>query len=114
MLDNEVNARYIGYGGMLMESSVAIMAMVAASVIETGVYFAMNSPAAIVGSVVVSVAQTVSSWGFTITPEALQAVHNGSGWITLLPPAGGVPTLAGRLPTLIPEESRGGPETVKR
>uniref|UniRef100_A0A1I8ADK0 Carbon starvation protein A n=1 Tax=Steinernema glaseri TaxID=37863 RepID=A0A1I8ADK0_9BILA len=54
-----VNARYIGYGGMLMESFVAIMAMVAASVIEPGVYFAMNSPAAVVGADVVSVAQTI-------------------------------------------------------
>ena len=67
LLDNEANARYIGYGGMLMESFVAIMAMVAASVIEPGVYFAMNSPAAVVGADAVSVAQTVSSWGFLIT-----------------------------------------------
>lgn len=69
LLDNETNARYIGYGGMLMESFVAIMAMVAASVIEPGVYFAMNSPAAVVGADVASVAQTVSSWGFMITPS---------------------------------------------
>jgi carbon starvation protein CstA len=68
LLDNETNARYIGYGGMLMESFVAIMAMVAASVIEPGVYFAMNSPAAVVGGDVVAVAQAVSSWGFAITP----------------------------------------------
>ncbi|SEO47753.1 carbon starvation CstA family protein [Pseudomonas sp. NFACC39-1] len=94
MLDNEVNARYIGYGGMLMESFVAIMAMVAASVIEPGVYFAMNSPAAIVGGDVVSVAQTVSSWGFAITPEALQAVANDIGETTVLARAGGAPTLA--------------------
>ncbi|WP_256676849.1 carbon starvation CstA family protein, partial [Pseudomonas sp. PICF6] len=94
MLDNEVNARYIGYGGMLMESFVAIMAMVAASVIEPGVYFAMNSPAAIVGGDVVSVAQTVSSWGFAITPEALQAVANDIGETTILARAGGAPTLA--------------------
>ncbi|KKA04024.1 carbon starvation protein A, partial [Pseudomonas ogarae] len=94
LLDNETNARYIGYGGMLMESFVAIMAMVAASVIEPGVYFAMNSPAAIVGSDVVSVAQTVSSWGFAITPEALQAVAKDIGETTILARAGGAPTLA--------------------
>ncbi len=94
LLDNETNARYIGYGGMLMESFVAIMAMVAASVIEPGVYFAMNSPAAIVGGDVVAVAQTVSSWGFAITPEALQAVAKDIGETTVLARAGGAPTLA--------------------
>jgi carbon starvation protein len=94
LLANESHARYIGYGGMLMESFVAIMAMVAASVIEPGVYFAMNSPAAIVGSDVVSVAQTVSSWGFAITPEALQAVAKDIGETTILARAGGAPTLA--------------------
>jgi carbon starvation protein len=94
LLDNETNARYIGYGGMLMESFVAIMAMVAASVIEPGVYFAMNSPAAVVGGDVMAVAQTVSSWGFAITPEALQAVANDIGETTILARAGGAPTLA--------------------
>ena len=94
LLDNETNARYIGYGGMLMESFVAIMAMVAASVIEPGVYFAMNSPAAVVGSDVVTVAQTVSSWGFAITPDALEAVARDIGEHTILARAGGAPTLA--------------------
>ena len=94
LLDNETNARYIGYGGMLMESFVAIMAMVAASVIEPGVYFAMNSPAAVVGSDVVSVAQTVSSWGFAITPEQLEATARDIGEHTVLARAGGAPTLA--------------------
>ncbi|AZF12745.1 MULTISPECIES: carbon starvation CstA family protein [unclassified Pseudomonas] len=94
LLANEGHARYIGYGGMLMESFVAIMAMVAASVIEPGVYFAMNSPAAIVGSDVVTVAQTVSSWGFAITPEALSAVAHDIGETTILARAGGAPTLA--------------------
>ena len=94
LLDNETNARYIGYGGMLMESFVAIMAMVAASVIEPGVYFAMNSPAAIVGSDVVSVAQTVTSWGFAITPDALTALAQDIGETTVLARAGGAPTLA--------------------
>ncbi|WET09959.1 carbon starvation CstA family protein [Pseudomonas sp. D3] len=94
LLASEGHARYIGYGGMLMESFVAIMAMVAASVIEPGVYFAMNSPAAIVGSDVVTVAQTVSSWGFAITPEALSAVARDIGETTVLARAGGAPTLA--------------------
>ncbi|MGC6373963.1 carbon starvation CstA family protein [Pseudomonas sp. K2I15] len=94
LLASEGHARYIGYGGMLMESFVAIMAMVAASVIEPGVYFAMNSPAAIVGADVVTVAQTVSSWGFAITPEALQAVAHDIGESTILARAGGAPTLA--------------------
>lgn len=94
LLDNETNARYIGYGGMLMESFVAIMAMVAASVIEPGVYFAMNSPAAVVGGDAASVAQMVTSWGFAITPEALQAVAHDIGETTILARAGGAPTLA--------------------
>jgi carbon starvation protein CstA len=94
LLANEAHSRYIGYGGMLMESFVAIMAMVAASIIEPGVYFAMNSPAAIVGSDVQTVAATVSSWGFVITPEALQAVADDIGESTILARAGGAPTLA--------------------
>ncbi|WP_277964426.1 carbon starvation CstA family protein [Pseudomonas sp. RIT-To-2] len=94
LLDNEVNARYIGYGGMLMESFVAIMAMVAASVIEPGVYFAMNSPPAVVGTDVVAVATAVSNWGFAITPDALQAVAHDIGENTILARAGGAPTLA--------------------
>ncbi|WP_070886111.1 carbon starvation protein A [Pseudomonas sp. D1-3] len=94
LLANETHARYIGYGGMLMESFVAIMAMVAASVIEPGIYFAMNSPAALVGSDVQSVAATVSSWGFMITPEQLEAVARDIGENTILARAGGAPTLA--------------------
>ena len=94
LLANESHARYIGYGGMLMESFVAIMAMVAASVIEPGVYFAMNSPAAVVGGDVQAVAAAVSSWGFAITPEALQAVAHDIGENTILARAGGAPTLA--------------------
>ena len=94
LLANESHARYIGYGGMLMESFVAIMAMVAASVIEPGVYFAMNSPPAVVGTDVAAVAATVSSWGFTITPEQLEATARDIGEHTILARAGGAPTLA--------------------
>ncbi|KRW62862.1 carbon starvation CstA family protein [Pseudomonas sp. TTU2014-080ASC] len=94
LLANETHARYIGYGGMLMESMVAIMAMVAASIIDPGVYFAMNSPPAVVGSDVVSVAAAVSNWGFVITPDALEAVAKDIGEHTILNRAGGAPTLA--------------------
>ncbi|WP_342244890.1 carbon starvation CstA family protein [Pseudomonas sp. OTU5201] len=94
LLASESHARYIGYGGMLMESFVAIMAMVAASVIEPGVYFAMNSPPAVVGADVASVAATVSSWGFAITPEQLEATAKDIGEHTILARAGGAPTLA--------------------
>ena len=94
LLASESHTRYIGYGGMLMESFVAIMALVAASVIEPGVYFAMNSPAALVGSDVQSVATAVSSWGFTITPGELEAVATDIGEHTILARAGGAPTLA--------------------
>ncbi|MDH4558699.1 carbon starvation protein A [Pseudomonas sp. BN417] len=94
MLASESHARYIGYGGMLMESFVAIMAMVAASVIEPGVYFAMNSPPAVVGADVTSVAAAVSNWGFAITPEALEATAKDIGEHTILARAGGAPTLA--------------------
>ncbi|BAN46634.1 carbon starvation CstA family protein [Metapseudomonas resinovorans] len=94
LLASEAHARYIGYGGMLMESFVAIMAMVAASVIEPGVYFAMNSPPAVVGTDVHAVAATVTSWGFAITPEQLEATARDIGEHTVLARAGGAPTLA--------------------
>ncbi|MFT4178575.1 MAG: carbon starvation CstA family protein [Thermomonas sp.] len=94
LLANETHARYIGYGGMLIESFVAIMALVAASVIEPGVYFAMNSPAALVGSDAEAVARTVSEWGFVITPEVLTATAADIGEHTILSRAGGAPTLA--------------------
>jgi len=94
LLDNEKNARMIGYGGMLMESFVAIMALAAASVIDPGVYFAMNSPAAIIGKTVESAAQVISQWGFVITPEALVQTAQDVGENTILSRAGGAPTLA--------------------
>jgi len=94
MLDNEVNARFIGYGGMLAESFVAVMALVAASCIEPGIYFAMNSPAALVGSTPEAVAQTLSTWGFVITPEMLVQTAKDVGENTILARAGGAPTLA--------------------
>ena len=94
MLENEAHARFIGYGGMLAESFVAIMALVAAACIDPGVYFAMNSPAALVGGTVQSAAQTISSWGFVVTPEMLTQTAQNVGESTILGRAGGAPTLA--------------------
>ena len=94
LLASEGHMRYIGYGGMLMESFVAIMALVAASVIEPGVYFAMNSPAAVIGADSVSAAARISEWGFNITPEMLTATAADIGEKTILSRAGGAPTLA--------------------
>ena len=94
LLASEGHARYIGYGGMLMESFVAIMAMVAASVIDPGVYFAMNSPAALVGNTPEAVAQVISTWGFVITPDVLIQTAKDVGENTILARAGGAPTLA--------------------
>jgi carbon starvation protein len=94
MLENENQARFIGYGAMLMESFVAIMAMVAASVIEPGVYFAMNSPAGLIGSTAAQTSQVISGWGFTITPDMITQIAHDVGETTVLSRAGGAPTLA--------------------
>ncbi|MEX9948307.1 pyruvate/proton symporter CstA [Providencia alcalifaciens] len=99
MLANENQACFIGYGGMLMESFVAIMALVAACVIDPGVYFAMNSPMAMLApagttDVVASAAQVVSGWGFQITPEQLTQIANEVGETSIISRAGGAPTLA--------------------
>lgn len=94
MLNNERDARMIGYGGMLMEAFVAIMALIAACVLDPGLYFALNSPAAAIGTTVESAAQTISSWGFAITPEMLTASAAEIGEASVLSRTGGAPTLA--------------------
>lgn len=94
LLENELHAPYIGYGGMLMESFVAIMALVAASIIEPGVYFAMNSPAALIGTTPDTAAAAISQWGFMVTPEMLQQTAADVGEATIISRAGGAPTLA--------------------
>ena len=94
MIENETQARFIGYGGMLAESFVAVMALTAASVIDPGVYFAMNSPGALVGSTPQAVAQTISTWGFVVTPDVLMQTARDVGETTILGRVGGAPTLA--------------------
>jgi len=94
LLETEKHAAFIGYGGMLMESFVAIMALVAASCVEPGVYFAMNSPAAVLGKTAETAAVAISQWGFVVTPEMLTQVAADVGEKTIISRAGGAPTLA--------------------
>lgn len=94
MIQNETDARFIGYGAMLMESFVAIMALVAAAALEPGIYFAMNSPAAIIGTTVESAVQTISQWGFHITPEMITQTTQNVGEHSIISRTGGAPTLA--------------------
>jgi carbon starvation protein len=100
MLANETDARMIGYGAMLAESGVAIMALIAASVLQPGAYFAMNAPAALVGADAAHAAAAISAWGFAITPDALTGLAHQVGETTILARAGGAPTLAVGMATI--------------
>ncbi len=108
MVDNESHMRYIGYGGMLAESFVAVMALVAASCIEPGIYFAMNSPAALVGTTPEAVAQAISGWGFAVTPDMLIQTAKDVGETTILGRTGGAPTLAVGMAHIL-HQALGGP-----
>ncbi|PDY46235.1 carbon starvation protein CstA [Bacillus pseudomycoides] len=94
MIEREGHAQPIGYGAMLMESFVAAMAMIAACVLTPGTYFAINSPAALIGTDVSQAAQVISSWGFAITPNELKDLAVNVGEQTILSRTGGAPTLA--------------------
>ncbi|WP_137939500.1 carbon starvation CstA family protein [Chitinivorax sp. B] len=94
LIENETHMPFIGYGGMLMESFVAIMALIAASVIDPGVYFVMNSPAAVIGKTAESAATAVSNFGFLITPEMINQTAKDLGEHSIISRAGGAPTLA--------------------
>jgi carbon starvation protein len=93
MIQREGQARFIGYGAMLLESFVGVMAMVAACSMTPGVYFAINSPAAVVGAPEVA-AQTISSWGYPVTVETMAGLARTVGEQTLWNRAGGAPSLA--------------------
>ncbi len=100
LLANEADARFIGYGAMLMESFVAIMAMVAATVLEPGVYFAINSPAGIVGKEAAAAVAKISAWGFPVTVEQMSDLARVMGEETLFARTGGAPSLAVGMATL--------------
>ncbi|MFL4990954.1 MAG: carbon starvation CstA family protein, partial [Microvirga sp.] len=94
MVEKESHMRFIGFGGMLAESFVAVMALTAASVLDPGIYFAMNAPAAVIGTTAANAAQVISGWGFVITPELITQTAKDIGETSILSRAGGAPTLA--------------------
>lgn len=94
LLANERDIRMIGYGGMVLESFVAIMAMIAAAVLDPGVFFAINSPAGVVGKEAADAVAKISSWGFPVTVEQMELLARDMGEKTLFARTGGAPSLA--------------------
>src|SRR6058998_2447809 len=94
MILRESHARLIGYGAMLLESFVGVMAMVAACAMTPGVYFAINSPPSIVGATADAAAATISGWGYSLQPQTMTDLAHAVGEITLWNRAGGAPSLA--------------------
>jgi carbon starvation protein len=94
LIGNERDVRLIGYGSMMLESGVAIMAMIAATLLEPGVYFAINSGPGIVGKTAEVAVTTISSWGFPVTVEQMQFLAKEMGESTLFARTGGAPSLA--------------------
>jgi carbon starvation protein len=94
MIQREGHARMIGYGAMVLESFVGVMAMVAACAMQPGVYFAINSPAGIVGATPDAAAATISGWGYHLDPQTMIGLAHSVGEQTLFNRAGGAPSLA--------------------
>jgi len=94
LLSNERDIRMIGYGGMALESFVAIMAMIAATVLDPGVFFAINSPAGVVGKEAADAVAKITSWGFPVTVEQMNLLAQQMGEATLFARTGGAPSLA--------------------
>ncbi len=94
LLDRETDARVIGYGAMLMESFVGIMALLSAAVMEPGVYFAINSPGSMIGTSVASAAETIQGWGFALDATTFETLTRQIGEHSLLSRTGGAPSLA--------------------
>ena len=94
MVTRESETRLLGYGGMLMESFVGLMAVIAAATLEPGVYFAMNVPAGVLGATCDSAARVIAQWGFTLHPGQMEALARQMGEATLLSRTGGAPSLA--------------------
>src|ERR1019366_2642607 len=94
LIENEKDARFIGYGAMLSESLVATLALIAACILTPGTYFAINAPAGLIGTTVESASQTISQWGFVVSPQELTALAAKVHEASLLSRTGGAPSLA--------------------
>jgi len=94
LIRRETETRMVGYGGMIAESMVAVMAMIAASVLQPGVYFAVNSPAGIVGQAPEAAVSTISAWGFPVTAAQMASLAHAVGEQTLFNRTGGAPAFA--------------------
>ncbi len=94
LLSNEADSRLIGYGAMMVESFVAIMAIIAATVLDPGVFFAINSPAGIVGKEATEAISTINSWGFPVTILQMQQLAADMGEASLFARTGGAPSFA--------------------
>ena len=101
MLMRETHAPLIGYGGMLMESFVGLMAMIAAATLEPGVYLAMNVPASTLGPTAETAARKIAEWGFVLQPGTMEALARQMGEATLLSRTGGAPSLAVGMATIL-------------
>ena len=94
LIARETQARLIGYGGMLTESLVAVMALIAACVLTPGLYFAINAPASAIGTTAMSAAAAIQSWGFVVTPAEIDLLTRQIGETSILSRTGGGPSLA--------------------
>jgi carbon starvation protein len=94
MIQRETQTRMVGYGAMMAESLVAIMAMIAACTLQPGTYFAVNSGAGMVGGTPQAAVMTISNWGFPVSVDQMNALAGSVGEKTLFFRTGGAPAFA--------------------